>query len=211
MSPITRVLFASAFISSLTTTALAGDFTVASTGLIADGRNFNEQQFVLSDEPVLEVDITVTHVPTGIYGYAWRAQPFANVYDYHETDLQVGKNTPYGKFTVQTELGYFEFAGKDEWRIRNSLTRPIGQGLTGSVTFDVMRGGLDTEVLKASVSRSGDRWSVSGNLSYDRAFDATGVSGELGYKPFADRSFRIIANGFAGNRGEGALVKVQLW
>ena len=190
------------------------DFTVASSGQIASGRIFKEQQINLTTEPVAEIDFSVTHNKTGLYGYVWVAESLVGRPQDRERDFQFGKDTPLnpsGDVIYRAEIAYFEFEGPDEYRLRNRLTYPIGKKLTGTATFDVMRGQLDTEVLNTGISYAADRWSVSGNLAYDRAFDATGISGDLGWKPFANQPFRIILSGFTGNRDSGAIIKVKIW
>lgn len=189
----------------------SGDgITVSFSANVSSGRIFQEQQFVLTRHPVTEVDFTVSF-DNGWYVDLWHAESLAGRFKDRETDLDVGKDTKLGAYTLRLDVGYFEFAGPDEWRGRIKLSRPVSDHCGVDAYVDVMRGQLDTEVVRAGLVCTSKHWSVDMGPAYDHAFNALGVEYTVGWKLFADKPIRVFVKGFVGNRGEEAIVGMDIF
>lgn len=176
---------------------------------VANGRIFQDQEFVLTRRPVVEANLNIA-LPSGYYGNLWHAQSLVGRHQDYETDFGLGKISKISKTTVTTEVTYFEFTGKDDWQGYVDVQRPLSKSCTGSLRATVLRGSLNDEIYRAQATCTRGQLDVTVALAHERTFGADGVEYSVGYKLFKNLPFRVFAKGYAGSLGADAIYGVDL-
>lgn len=119
---------------------------------IVSGRDFPDQGFSLTGEPVTEFGITAC---SGAWCVdLWRAESLSgNVAD-HETDLAIFRTDTIGGFTVETKVAFFELEGPEVWDAKLTVSHPIGERCEASASYEVMWAGFNDHVTKGELSCS---------------------------------------------------------
>jgi hypothetical protein len=167
--------------AAMTSLASAEPLTLTVDNTFASGRVFMEQGFILTSHADAEPEAIVCK--DGWCFDLWHANTGQTAY--HETDYIGSKDWHFDATTIQTNLGFFEVAGKDVWRARVMISYPVTSKCVGNGYADVMRGGYNTEVYKGEAACTIPLvWDLSaslkGQVSYDTTRKLTGAGYDLG-------------------------------
>lgn len=179
-------------------------WNVSATATVASGRAFADQGFILTDEPVTELDLTACRGPWCVD--LWRAQSLVSDDSVHETDLTLAYTFEHAGTTYQVRIGGYEVPGPDVADFYVTATRPISDECGITASYEHMEGGFVDRVgkLKATCTDTfGDSqfgWEGSGAVAYsDWAGDASvGYQATLYYQ--FDNGVRLTTGvkGFVG-------------
>lgn len=116
------------------------------------GRDFGDQGFSLTRDPVVEFGVTAC---SGAWcADLWRAESLVgNVAD-HETDLSVIRTDTVGDFTVETKVAFFELDGPEVWDVKFTVSHDLGERCEASASYEVMWAGFNDHVTKGEVACS---------------------------------------------------------
>lgn len=211
-----RVLFTLIALFFLNSPALAQEdgWTLDGVAKVESGRIFREQGFTLYDGPTIVGDLTACR--GNFCADLWRAQTSETAMN--ETDLTVWWSVPLAEgITFQPNVAFFELPEfKDVWRGRLTLTVQTSENCNVSVNADVLRGGLDSEVLRGQF---GCNHQLSEDLSlnwragaaYDRAFRNTSGLYHVGVSTHVGQwTGELYGEGFAGTHESDAIVGVSV-
>lgn len=211
-----RVLFALIALFSLTMPAFAQEdgWTLDGVAKVESGRIFREQGLTLYNGTTIVGDLTACQ--GNFCADLWRAQTSETVMN--ETDLTVWWNVPLTEgVTLQPNVAFFELPNfKDVWRGRLTLTAQTFEHCNVSVNADIMRGGLNSEVLRGQYGCSHQlsedlslNWQVG--AAYDRAFRNTSGLYRAGLSTrFGQWTGELYGEGFVGTHSSDAIVGVSV-
>lgn len=122
---------------------------LSTTATLATGRIFADQGFVLTEEPVIELDATACRdaVCVGI----WRAQSLVGDNSVHETDFTVAYSFAAGDNSLEIKAGVFELPGPEVIDVSFSATRDVSDVCAATGSVELMRGGFEDTVFKAQL------------------------------------------------------------
>ena len=134
------------------TAPVEDDVSITVYADIVSGRDFGDQGFSLTADPVTEFGITACK---GAWcGDLWRAESLVGNDEDHETDASVVYTDTVAGFTVKTKLGFFEVKGPEVWEVKLTVSHSVGERCEASVSYDVMWAGFNDHVTKGELSCS---------------------------------------------------------
>lgn len=173
-------------------------------------REFAEQDFTLHRGLTFTADDTFTCDVAArwkVYGDGWLGQ--TDTPAHNEQDAIVGATYQAGEHTtIDASAAVFQIDGPDAYRLRLMVNYQFDDHWSAEVNGDVIRGGFETEVLRAQVSRTGPlAWGFSDHLraglSYDTWSGDTVFQWEVGIShPFIlGSTASLSAKGYQGLTG----------
>jgi hypothetical protein len=212
------VVFAAAIMVFVAAPALAQeappepDTSVTTYIDFVGGRDFADQGFSLTRDPVAEFGVTAC---SGAWCVdLWRAESLTgNVAD-HETDLAVMRTDTFGEFTVETKVAFFELDGPEVWDAKLTISHPLGERCEASASYEVMWAGFNDHVTRGELACSSptpvEGLSVDGSLAvaYSTWSGSATPSYQLGvgYELRPGLSASLYLKGYEGSDDQNVLL-----
>jgi hypothetical protein len=217
-SVLQSLFFASAAVATslaFVAPALAEEPTVSISGAVANGRIFADQGFTLTDEPVVELDLTVCKEDTCVN--LWTAQSLVGRSEDHETDVAIWRDFGSDKFIFQVKVAYFEVPGKDIWEGQLTGTYQVTNNCSVALSYEQMAGGYEEKVLKAKAPcsvnlRDGWTMSIAPAIAHSEASPGTTGGLELDFSRALDNgvTIRFYGKGYARDDASDGILGIQL-